>query len=203
MLQTLNARTQNRKDFIALFAAVADCFPPPVFHDRHAVPMILIKGDASCGKSLVAETMMRTWSDDHDLQEVLGEEKQHMFLERTPAEAAERTVSKIFNVYGKKVSMHFNSDGIGYSPEVKAREEIKASPTAEGGAVFVSDIGIFDDEYSQGQWLSVGVELTPQNLKLPINLWDRTLSITARHTRLVDDPHFQAKWQKLLRRELG
>lgn len=202
MPRTLICNTSTRTDFISVFAKVAECFPPSVFHDRQNVPVIIIKGDTSVGKSLVAETMMKTWSDDHDLEDVLQKEKDHMFLESRAAEAL-KTLSRTFNVYGKKAAMYFNSEGIYYFPQEKAKEEIMASKSVKGGAVFVSDIGIFDDEYSQGQWVSVGVQLPFQKISETSNLWERVLEITVTHDRLLTDPHFQNGWQRLLGNQLG
>ena len=202
MLPKLALRTSNRNDFISLFGKVAECFPPPVFHDRQNVPVIIIKGDTSVGKSLAAEAMMKTWSDEHDLNDVFEKEREHMFLEVRAGEAVE-TLSRTFNVYGKKAAMYFNSDGIGFSPEQKAKKEIEASKSVQGGAIFISDIGIFDEEYSQGQWVSVSVELPAQKITKSMNLWERDLDITVTHSRLVEDPHFQRNWQRLLSKGLG
>lgn len=203
MPQTFICSTSSRKDFISVFAKVAECFPPAALHDRQNVPVIIIKGDSSVGKSLVAETMMKTWSDEHDLDDLLREEKDHMFLESRAAEASKKTLSRGFNVYGKKTALYFNSDGIHYFPHEKAKEEISASNSVDGGAVFVSDIGIFDDEYSQGQWVSVGVELPYQKISESSNLWERVLEITVTHDRLLNDPHFQNGWRQLLRNQLA
>lgn len=102
MRSQLNIQTHSRTEFISLFAQVAECFPPSAFHNREDVPVITIKGDVNSGKSLVAETMMKTWSDDHGVEDTLSREKDHMFLERYPREAMQ-TLSQKFNVNGKKV----------------------------------------------------------------------------------------------------
>ena len=62
MRSQLNIQTHSRTEFISLFAQVAECFPLSAFHNREDVPVITITGDVNSGKSLVAETMMKTWS---------------------------------------------------------------------------------------------------------------------------------------------
>lgn len=201
MQSHLHVKTWSRVEFISLFAQIAECFPLSAFHNREDVPVIIIKGDVKSGKSLIAETMMKTWSDDHRVEDTLASEKDHMFLERYPREAMHQTLSRKFNVSGKKVVFSFNSHGMLWSPEEQIKDEIRKTKDVAGGAAFVSDMGIWGDDDTPGEWISVIVEFPGRTFKRPKdNPWARELAITASKERLIANPHFLDKWTALLAR---
>ncbi len=184
-------KTSSRTSFIRLFSHLANMVEPSLLHDTSNIPQINIVGAFKSGKSLAAEAMMRTWSDNDQLDE-LEQEKGFMFLETHPCQSSRHDVSGIFNVAGKKTKMIYSSsDGLRSRFTKAAIKSIKGDETLFGGAIFGSNT---DLDWKNRGWITTEIELA-EGQKADES-WERTVKVSFLKKKIWASERFQQNWQK-------
>lgn len=111
LIQT-QLQTTSRDDFIKVCAMVASGIDP----EQHQCLVISISGRMDVGKSLVADAMIASLSDDKDPHELAYDNK--MSFEKEPAQAAKFPVRGYACIGGRKVDVRFVRSSMDYH-EVK------------------------------------------------------------------------------------
>lgn len=184
----LEILTYGRSAFIDAIETLANAFPARFLHDRWNIPQIELKGAFACGKSLLVETMMKTWSDDHTLSDVYGNEKRFMFLEGRICDAMQ-TVSQEFNVQSKKTALIFNSSYRINEFIGKIFTQISDNKGLDGCAIF---FGVERVHEWPDAWLRIDIPYADFEKD-----WERKIEITVENLTLWNDPQFQKGWAAL------
>lgn len=193
--------TKNRTEFQKLMSYLARAVDTTFLHNSDRIPVILITGDA--GKSLAAETMMKTWMDGHSLRDAVTIPKDDkMFLESSPARAI-KTVSTKAPVAGKVAKLAFNSRVIGKLEILDRLFNKEFAKASTGGAmIFSNPSAMFAKNFFNNYSNEKGPVLMSLNIGMmnavgtPDN-FGRTIEIRIHDQQLWNTPRFQTYWNSI------